>query len=372
MKIAFIGGRDIHRLGGIEAYMLNLCTRLKERGHEPVYYCESDHNGEEIVNGFRVIHQTSVNNKFLCKPLCGLKAILHILRKEKDTDVLHFNAWGPGTFGFFARICGKTTVFQGHGIDWRRTKWNRFQRVLMFIMDFFVVKISTKHAVAVSQEQCDMMERLYHKKNCKRIPCAVNINDPDRINSDILERYGLKTENFYLSLGRLVKEKNPDYVIKAFIESEIKNRKLVIAGSNDADPDYVDYLHGLARGYDNIVFTGSVYGDDKECLLADCMAFCIPSTLEGLPITLLEAMSYGKVCIASNIQANQEALGDNGLWCKAEDIETLKLAMIEVDRDFEMIRKREQKVKERVAQYFTWDNTVGLYEDYIRGIKGKK
>ena len=371
MKIAFIGGRNIHKLGGIETYMLNLCSRLVKLGYEPVYYCESDHDGEEIVEGFRVVHQKSIKSKFFCKPLCGLKATWHIIRKEKDTDILHYNTWGPGTFGFLARLCGKKTIFQGHGIDWRRTKWNKFQRALMFIMDWFVVRCSTKYTTAVSQEQCDMIAKLYHKKGAVRIPCAVPINDKTKIHSNIIERYGLDSENFFLSLGRLVQDKNPDYIIKAFIESGIKEKKLVIAGSNDADPFYVESLHKLAEGHDNIVFTGSVYADDKEKLLSDCMAFCIPSTLEGLPITLLEAMSYGKICIASDIQANKEALGDFGIWCKAEDVDTLKDAMIKVNTRFSELKQSQAGVKDRIKEDFTWENTVKLYMGFIDSINKK-
>ena len=369
MKIAFIGGRNIRKLGGIETYMLNLCSRLVDLGYEPVYYCESDHNGEEIVNGFRVVHQKSLNSKFLCKPWCGLKATWHILTKEKDTQVLHYNTWGPGTFGFLARLCNKTTIFQGHGIDWRRTKWNKYQRALMFIMDFFVVRCSTRYVTAVSQEQCDMIAKLYHKKGAVRIPCAVPIHDPAKIESDILEKFSLHANEYYLSLGRLVQDKNPDCIIKAFIASGIKDKKLVVAGSNDADPAYVDYLHKLAEGYNNIIFTGSVYGDDKEKLLAECMAFCIPSTLEGLPITLLEAMAYGKICIASDILANKEALGEYGLWCKAEDVESLKDAMLEAYIHYNEIKNYQAQVLNRIKDFFTWENTVRLYDEFIRSIQ---
>ena len=97
-------------------------------------------------------------------------------------------------------------------------------------------------------------------------------------------------------MGRLVQDKNPDYLIKAFIASGLRllDKKLVIAGSNDADQAYVDCLHKLAEGYSNILFTGSVYGDDKEKLLAECMAFCIPSTLEGLPLRYLRPCPMAK------------------------------------------------------------------------------
>lgn len=95
MKIAFIGGRDIHKLGGIENYMYNLATELVKLGHEPVVYCESDRNEKELVNGFCVIHQKSIGGRFLCKILLSYKATIGSIFSRQHFDVYHYNAWPP-------------------------------------------------------------------------------------------------------------------------------------------------------------------------------------------------------------------------------------------------------------------------------------
>ena len=162
-----------------------------------------------------------------------------------------------------------------------------------------------------------------------------------------------------------MQDKNPDYLIKAFLKSNISESKLVIAGANDSDPEYVKYLHNLATGSDRVIFTGAVYGLDKETLLKNCKVFCIPSTIEGLAITLLEAMSYAKPVIASDIEANKEGLGDNGIWVKAESEEDLCQAILYCESSIDMLNREAENNYKRVKNHFTWDRISKLYDNYI-------
>ena len=183
-----------------------------------------------------------------------------------------------------------------------------------------------------------------------------------------MEKYQLKPDEYFLSLGRLVQEKNPHYIIQSFIATGIEDKKLVIAGANDSAPEYVRSLHELAKGHDNIIFTGAVYGDEKEALMQNCLCFCIPSTLEGLSITLLEAMSYGKIVIASEIPSNREGLGDNGIWVKYEDVDSLKDAMLKVYDHHDEFQEIGEKNCQRVRDHFTWDIIADHYETFLRSI----
>lgn len=362
MKIAFIGGRDIHRLGGIETYMFNLSSELSKLGHEPIVYCESDHNGEEIVNGFKVIYHKSIGGRFLCKILLGLKSTLNAIIAQKDVQIFHYNAWPPSLWSWIPRLCGRKAILQGHGLEWKRTKYTPIQRYIMHFMEWFTAKLN-KNIIMVSQEQTDYFAQHYNKK-AVTIPCATTMPG-ETTESDILVRNNIDKERYFLFLGRLVQEKNPDYLIKAFIKSELLEYKLVIAGSNDAQPDYVAYLHELAAEASNVIFTGAVYGADKDALLANCYAFCIPSTLEGLPITLLEAMSHGRVCVASDIQANREALGNSGIWCKVEDVDSLSSKLKYVADNYHLVSSQGVQNKDRVLNYFTWPKVTEQYIDYI-------
>ena len=365
MKIAFIGGRDIHLLGGIENYMLNLATELVKMGYEPIVYCESDHNGKEQVNGFQVIHQRSVGGRFLCKILLSYRATIRSLWGRYKADVFHYNAWPPSLASWIPRLFGRVTLLQGHGLEWKRTKYTPCQQRIMKFMEGLTAKMNN-HLIMVSQEQTDYFLTHYHKQ-CVTIPTATHLPDKP-IQSDILDRLGINPQGYYLYLGRLVPEKNPDYLIRAFIRSGIIDKKLVIAGSNDMMPDYVQSLHELAQEHENILFTGAVYGTDKEKLLEQCYVFCIPSTVEGLAITLLEAMSYSKACIASDIPANTEALAANGIWCHHENVNHLTEKIIYAhEHPTELIRQG-QINRERIKKNFTWAIITTKYINYLSQI----
>ena len=366
MKIAFIGGRNIHFLGGIENYMYNLATELVKLGHEPVVYCESDSDTEEIINGFRVIYQKSVGGRFLCKIILSFKATVKSIVHKEGFDVYHYNAWPPSLASWIPRMFGKKTILQGHGLEWKRTKYSPAQQRIMKFMEWFTAHTNT-NLTMVSQEQTDYFREHYHKK-CEMIPTAVNL-PPENIDSNILDRFSLHPQEYYLYLGRLVQDKNPDYLIKAFIKAQVPNKKLVIAGNNDMQPDYVEYLHRLAGGHSEIIFTGAVYGADKGKLMQHCFSFCIPSTIEGLAITLLEAMSYRKIVIASDIPANREGLGESGIWCKYEDVDDLSDKILYVESHYNDVKWQEEANYKRICDCFQWPRIAELYNRFLYHLK---
>lgn len=367
MKIIFIGGRDIHTLGGIENYMYNLATKLVEKGFTPVVYCESDVDKTEYVNGFRVIHQKSVGGRFLCKILLAYKATFLSLWREKDAAVYHYNAWPPSLASWMATLAGKKVLLQGHGLEWKRTKYTPFQQKIMKLMEAVTTRTHA-HLVMVSREQTDYFLREYGKV-CETIPTAVNLPaDQGAYSALIFNLYRLKEESYFLYLGRLVQDKNPDVLIEAYIRSGLTDKKLVVAGDNPADPAYVRKLRALAGSHPGILFTGAVYGEVKEALLKGCYAFCLPSTLEGLPITLLEAMSYRRICIASDIPAAREALGDRGVWVEAENVGDLAAKLRYAADNPATLRAEAACHVQRVAERFTWDKVVDHYIQYVTSL----
>lgn len=366
MKIAFIGGRDIKTLGGIENYVYNLATHLVKLGHEPIVYCESNCNAIEEVNGFKVVYHKSFGGRFLCKILLSLKSTIHALTKEESVELFHYNAWPPSLWSWIPRMVGRKALLEGHGFEWKRTKYSPFQQKIMHLMEWLTAKMH-KNILVVSDEQRDYFASHY-SRSCVTIPTAVNLPDNNDVDSDILSRYNVEQGRYFLYLGRLVQDKNPDYLIKAFQKANTTDYKLVIAGSNDQQPEYVEYLHKLAQSDSNIIFTGAVYGADKNTLLRHSAAFCIPSTIEGLAITLLEAMSYGLVCIASDIPSNREGLGDNGIWVTAEDVDSLAEKIEYVISNTDALSHIKELNRRRVEQNFTWDIIAKRYVEYITNV----
>lgn len=359
MKIVFIGGRDIHILGGIENYMYNLATQLVRMGHECIVYCESDHNGAETVNGFRVVYVKGPSSNLICKPWVSLKATLRTVFREKNVDLIHYNAWGPSLWCWIPRIAGIPSLMEGHGLEWQRSKYSAFASKVMKFMEKFTAHLN-QHLIMCSDVQVRYFKEKYNR-DAVCIPTAINV--PERAkDTDVLEKNSLQKGKYFLFMGRLVQDKNPDYLIGAFGKCEVQGYKLVIAGSNDAMPEYVSYLHGLAQGNDSIVFTGAVYGEDKETLLNNAFCFCLPSTIEGLSIALLEAMIHRLPIIASDIEANREVLTeDNAVWVKPENVDDIVYAMENLANGNIVLDSAIEENRRLVISRYTWDNVALKY-----------
>lgn len=366
MKIAFIGGRTFHHADGIATFMYHLATELVKMGHEPIVFCEGEKNSEEMLNGFKLIERKSLGSAFLTKPLLGLRATLHCLFKEKGVQVFHYNTWAPAMIAsHIPLLFGRKVVMQSHGLEWKRTKYSAKKQKMIKRIETWSAK-TNKNWTMVSQEQTDYFLEHYHRK-CTTITCAVEMPG-EAPQNDFLQRYGLKGNDYFLYMGRLVQDKNPDYLIKGFLQANLKDKKLVLCGGADGNDKYESYLKGLANGSDNVIFTGPIFGADKDSAFRNCYAFCIPSTLEGLPMSLLEAMSYGKIAIASDIPACHEALGESGIYVPYEDDAAICKAMTELfghEADYEWQKEANRK---RAAEVFSWENTTIQYLEYLKTI----
>ena len=367
MKIVFIGGRDIHMLGGIENYMLNLTRELNKLGHDCVVWCESDHREIKFLGGVKVIYHPGPKNNLLCKPWCSLKATIRTIIGEGGVSVIHYNAWPPSLWCWIPRICGIPSLMEGHGLEWQRSKYSPKAQKIMRFMEKVTAKMN-HHLIMCSEGQVKYFKEEYGRDSVC-IPGAVDLPDLNAPNdSDIMERFGLEPKKFFLFMGRLVQDKNPDYLIKAFRKAKVEGYKLVIAGNNDAMPEYVAKLHSLGEGCEDVVFTGAVYGDDKAKLLQNAYCFCLPSTIEGLSIVMMEAASYKLPTIASDIDANREFLGDDAVYVRPENEEdlvyALEFAAGNPDRMQEFVSVNYQKILDK----YTWDKVALKYIDYLKSI----
>ncbi len=367
MKIVFIGGRDIHILGGIENYMLNLTRELTKLGHECIVWCESDHREVKNLDGVKVIYRPGPKSNLICKPWCGLKATLRTVFGEKKVSVIHYNAWPPSLWCWIPRICGIPSLMEGHGLEWQRSKYSSRAQKVMKAMEGFTARLN-HHLIMCSEGQVKYFKEEYGRDSVC-IPGAVNLPDLSvPCESDILGRFYLEYRKFFLFMGRIVQDKNPDYLIRAFMKCRHKGFKLVIAGSNDAMPDYVNGLHELAKDCKDVVFTGPVYGKDKEQLLRNAYCFCLPSTIEGLSIVMMEAASFKLPTIASDIDANKEFLGDDAVYVRPENeddlVKAIEYAIEYPDKMQEFVFINYQKILDK----YTWDKVAIKYVDYLKSI----
>ena len=365
-KIAFIGGRDSNSLGGIENYVLNLSQSLQKMGYSIVIYCESSSHKSEIQNNIKTIHWKSTHCNLIDKPLLGLISTLHALFIEKDVDLFHYNAWPPSLWSWIPLLFRKKTLMQGHGLEWQRTKYRPYQQKIMKLMESITSK-TNKNIIMVSQDQSNYFLEHY-KKECATIPPGVPSPasfDQKTIDS-VLDKYQLKPHKYIIFLGRLVKDKNPDILIKSFLGTTHNDIQLVIVGDGPNNKGFVTCLKELADKDPSIRFTGTVYGDEKLVLLKESLLYCLPSTLEGLPISLLEAMSYGCNCICSDIPGSREAMGNNGVFVPLDNLEQGLCAELQkvIDSSANEYQYNEENIS-RVNSSFSWDFIAKQYVGYI-------
>lgn len=363
MKIVFIASRSINEIGGIENYMRNLCPLLGELGHEVILYASGESKENREYKGVKIVSLPKMKSKYLDKVLTGVLATFHALIFQRNVSVYHYNANAAALLSFLPRLTGHHVVFQGHGFEWKRNKWPKIYKKVIRLLDYFVI-YSNRNFTMVSEEQSQFIRSL--GKSSTTITPGINMPPDENITSEIFARHRIKPGEYILFLGRLVQEKKPDALIAAFRKIRQPDLQLVIAGDNLTDRKYIQQLHERANGDSRIIFTGAVHGSDKEALLKECQLFCIPSELEGLPIALLEAMSYGKYCIASDITANKEALENTGIFFRLNDIDHLTECI-----ESAICHSQEtmcMAAKQRVENYFTWPQIAKKFDQLYRSI----
>lgn len=322
MKIAILGTKGIPASwGGIERHVEELATRFVALGHDVTVYCRPYYTTttDEFYKGVRLKKLPTVKSKNYDAVTHTLIATLHLLGHHYD--IVHYHAIGPGTFSFIPRIFGKKTVVTVHGLDWQREKWGRRAKTFLKLGERAAVKFP--HAtIVVSKFLKEYLEEKYHRP-VHYIPSAVL--DPVFMPPSIIKSlYGLGGGDYLLFVARLVPEKGCHFLIDAFKKVKT-DKKLVIAGGSSHSDDYVRKLQSVAD--ERVVFTGYVYGDQLHELYSSAYCYVHPSTIEGMPITLLEAVAYGRCVVASDIPPCLEVVKDNGIIFESRNVDDLQRAL---------------------------------------------
>jgi glycosyltransferase involved in cell wall biosynthesis len=330
MRIAFIGLKGLPgTFSGIETHVHELGTRLVRRGHHVVAYVRPQYTPRHITNdgGIRLLHLPTIASKHLDATVHSFLAALDSTTKE--FDIVHFHTIGPSCFAPLSRLSGAKVVTTIHRVDYLSEKWGWFARTCLKTAE--QVSLRVPHATIVV---APFLQEHYQRQGHRVEHITNGVTIPrDGIGSKQIREMGLEPHRYLLFLGRLTPEKRPDWAIRAFQRIGDTQIRLVIAGGSSATDEYVHELKALAApSGDKIIFTGPVYDSLKDELFANARAFILPSALEGLPITLLEAMSHGTPCIASDIPPHRGIIrdGENGFLHCAADFDHLceRLAFI--------------------------------------------
>ena len=363
LRIAMFGHKRIpSREGGVEIVVEELCTRLVRDGHTVVCYNRAGHHvsGAEydakIKNQYKGIKLktvptiekkglAAVSSSFFAALCCALGRY----------DVVHIHAEGPAFFAWLPKLFGKKVVVTIHGIDWQREKWkNGFGSKFIRQGERNAVKYADE-IIVLSKGVQDYFQETYGRKT-HFIPNGVN--RPAIKNAEIItEKYGLTKDSYFLFLGRLVPEKGIRYLIEAFKDVKT-DKKLVIAGGSSDTDSFMKELNELARDDERIIFTGFVQGRMLDELYSNAYIYTLPSDLEGMPLSLLEAMSYGNCCLVSDIPECAEVVEDKALVFNKSDVNDLRKKIQDASDHSEKVIKMKLKATDFICEKYNWNDVV--------------
>jgi len=377
MHIAMLGFRAVGQVsGGIEKVVEELSARLVARGHEVTVFCRARYaeNRAPEHRGIRLVYLPAIYTKHL-------EAISHtflaVWRTLLRYDIVHVHATGPALFAFLPRMTGRKVVVTVQGLDWRREKWGRFATAVLKLGAWAAARFPHV-TVVVSQDLKRHYAKQYHRDT---VHVANGVSVPARRPVDSIGRFGVSGNDYVLSLGRLVPEKGCHFLIEAFRGLET-DKKLLLVGEAGHTGDYVARLRDMAAGDDRIVFTGALYGEDKDEAYSNAACFVLPSTLEGMPLVLLEAMSYGCPVLCSNIPENIEVVSpgsDNsgeiprgptkyGCCFTNGSVEDLRTQLKQLLGDPDAARTRANAARDYVREELSWDRMTEHTEAVYRSL----
>ena len=302
MKVFVTGTRGIPNIpGGVEAHCSQLYPLLAQQGYNIRIARRASYVKEKIEfwEGISLVDIFAPKSK-------SFEAIVHTFlalleAKKWGADIIHIHAIGPGLMVPVARLMGMRVVFTHHGSDYERENWGWMARAILK----FGEKLSGKYAnetIAISDIIQGTLER-----RCGRgsslIFNGVKIRKKAQEHS-YLDDINVRPNKYLLVVARFVPEKGLHILLDAYsnIDTDIK---LVIAGDADHETQYSRDLKSKAGKFSNVILTGYIVGEDLHQLYSHAKLFVLPSFHEGLPIALLEALSYGLRPLASDIPANE-------------------------------------------------------------------
>src|SRR6185503_3939827 len=366
MNIHFLLVKDLQKGGGVEAYTRGVGRLLVERGHEVTVYATGGQKGApSTVDGMEVIWLPRLRPHWTEKFAGALMATGMELARRRP-DVIHLHSVAAGAMAPLLTMRGTPCVIQMHGLEWMRSRWGGAAQSVLKSMERCSVSWADA-LTAVSHTQCDYFHREYGAA-CEYIPTAVEIRQPRP--PRLLHELQLRGRDYILFAARLVPEKGVHYLIPAYRALKT-DCSLLIAGDGSQSPAYTAQLKELAGDDPRIRFAGDVRGELLEEMLSNARLFVQPSELEGLSIGLIEAMSYGLPCVASDIPENLEVVGDAALRFRSKSIEDLRTILEEALTDTVLEKQLAAHARRRVESRFTWDIVAnqleGLYSRLLCG-----
>lgn len=371
MKIAMIGQKRIpSREGGVEVVVTELSTRLSAMGYQVEAYNRSGYHvsGKEfddgrgkLYKGVRIITVPTFRNGKLNAIVYTVLGTFRALFGRYD--VIHYHAEGPCIMLWLPKLFGIRVVATIHGLDWQRAKWGNFASYILKAGEKAAARYADE-VIVLSRNVQDYFKDVYHRET-HYIPNGVNRPEKKEVR-EIEKKYGLKKDGYILFVARLVPEKGLHYLIEAF-RGINTDKKLVIAGGSSHSFEYMEKVQKMAAKDKRILMTDFVQGRVLEELYSNAYVFVLPSDVEGMAISLLEAMSYGNCCLVSDIKENIEVVGDKAETFAKGNVEDLKRKLTGLLKSPDIVDKYKKESSGFICAKYSWsdvlEQTLALYRN---------
>jgi glycosyltransferase involved in cell wall biosynthesis len=350
MKIAFIGQKGIPtKDGGVDRHVENLAIFLVTKGAKVIVYNRNSYLPEKISEwkGVELIHLPFINNKNLASITHGFLATIDAINRK--VDVIHYHGIGPALLAWIPRLFAPQikVVTTLHSFDYGNDKWGGFAKFMLRLGEQSMCRYSHE-VIVLTDIMHDYLLQRYGRESII-IPNGAYVTKNYQTN--YLLPFGLEPGKYIISVSRLIRLKGIQYLIEAFKRLPDNQTKLVIVG----DGEYREELEKLSGNDKRIIFTGNQRGDSLDQLYTNAKLFVQSSEMEGLSISLLEAMAHGLPCLISEIAANREAARETALYFTSKNINDLEEKLKYAIDNEEIMIKLGEKSKERAEENFNWN-----------------
>ena len=356
MKISIVGTRGIPaRYGGFETCVEEISVRLAQRGHRVTVYCVNDSVSDEPreYKGVKLVQLPRLRTKaseYVIKTLAATALAL-----TSNDEVLHIFGCSRVPMAFLGRLRGKATIMTLDGLEWERSSYPGFARAAMrsyaeLAMVYPHVTVTDSPSSTRWYSERTGIEPTY-------IPYGTVLSDS--VEDGVLEKYGLRRNDYILFVGRLVKEKGVHTLLEAFKTLET-DTQLVVIGDAPGGSEYAQELMSLAD--ERVSFLGAVYGREFESLRNGALVYVHPSLLDGTSIALLGAMGAGRCVVSSDLKENMDVAGDAAVYFRKDDATSLRESLDVLLRDPEKMKVCSRKAAERASELYDWDTIATHYE----------
>lgn len=362
LRIAMLGHKRIpSREGGVEIVVSELASGMAALGHSVTCYNRKGHHvsGEEF-DGERLAEYKGVKIKEVFTVQKGglaamTSSVFAALRAAFGRyDVVHFHAEGPCAMLWLPKLFGKKCVATIHGLDHQRAKWGKFASRYILFGEKCAVKFADE-IIVLSENVRQYFKETYNRETVF-IPNGVNPADKKEA-KEITAKFSLKKDEYILFLGRLVPEKGLERLVEAYKKIHT-SKKLVFAGGSSDTAEFEAKLKAASADNGNVIFTGFVQGRVLEELFSNAYFYVLPSDVEGMPLSLLEAMSYGNCCLTSDIPECASVIGEYGCVFSRSVSDDLADKMQQLCDNPETVNGFKQSAAEYICGKYNWNDVV--------------